>query len=119
MKTYKLICMSFDGNYVTNSEHESIEEAGEASGDMGSKWYFYPFHFIVSGETVVETGEGLINMQTKEAYMSKMFKGKRLKTVVKAFESANKFCNRNSLEVDSYEFENILIHQRIDRLIPA
>jgi hypothetical protein len=110
---YKLIQMSFDGKYVTDSEHESIEDAGNASADLGSKWFFYPFSFIVKGQTVVDTGEGLVNMATKEAYMPKMFKRKRLDSVVKAFKKANDFCTKNEITCDCYEFENILINQNL------
>lgn len=103
--------MSFDGKFVTDSEHETLEQAENASANMGSKWFFYPFHFIISGKTVKETGEGLVNMRTKEAYMPKMFKGKRLQTVVKEFEKANNYCTANDIEADCYDFESILIEQ--------
>jgi len=44
---YKIICMSFDGDYQTEKpEFDTIEEAWEYSNDLGSKWYFYPFHFV-------------------------------------------------------------------------
>lgn len=112
-KEYQLICMSFDGKFVTDSTHNSIEDAENASADMGSKWYFYPFHFIVSGKTVKETCEGLINMQTKQAYMPLMFKGKRLQTVVKAFSTSNEYCLKNEIEADCYQFEEILINQNL------
>lgn len=112
-QNFKLICMSFDGAFVTDSEHETIEQAGNASADMGSRWYFYPYHFIVAGKTVKQTGEGLINMATKKAYMSVVFKGKRLQTVVKTFKKANAFCVTNDLQLDGYEFENLLINQNI------
>lgn len=113
MNTFKLICMSFDGKFVTDSEHNTIEQAENASADMGSKWYFYPFHFIVKGKTVKETGEGLVNMATKQPYMPLMFKGKRLQTVVKAFKTANEYCLTNDVQADCYEFEDILINQNL------
>ncbi|MFA6309576.1 MAG: hypothetical protein WC677_07585 [Clostridia bacterium] len=59
---YKLICMSFDGEYKTEDNRgkgfKTVDEAWEWSDDMGSKWFFYPFQFVVSvsGKTVVEAG---------------------------------------------------------------
>jgi hypothetical protein len=58
--SYKLICMAFDGDYQTERpEFESVEDAREYSGDLGSKWYFYPYHFVVSasGKTVMAAPE--------------------------------------------------------------
>lgn len=53
--TYKLIVMSFDGDYKTEREEfENVDDAWSYAGDLGSKWYFYPFHFVVdqAGEVV-------------------------------------------------------------------
>lgn len=36
--------MSFDGDYVTEGEFQSSNEAWNRSNDMGSRWFFYPFH---------------------------------------------------------------------------
>lgn len=111
-----VICMSFDGEYVTDSHHETIEQAENAIANLGSKWFFYPFSFIVKGKTIKESCEGLVNMATKKAYMPIMFDGKRLNTVVRAFEEANQYVNNNSMEVDCYEFEEILIMQNKPQL---
>jgi len=50
----KLICMAFDGRYVTEGEFDSVEQAWQRSDDMGSRWDFYPFHFVTtaSGKTI-------------------------------------------------------------------
>ena len=81
MARCKLICMSFDGEYVTeNPVFESIEQAWDHSNDLGSKWYFYPFHWVVteSGKTIKDTPDLL-----------KIFKGKRVKTVEMVFKDAS------------------------------
>lgn len=52
---YQLIVMSFDGQYKTEPEQfENTDDAWTYSEDIGSKWYFYPFHFVVdqAGEVV-------------------------------------------------------------------
>ena len=58
MKT--LIVMSFDGEYKTEGKSfDSVESAWNRSNDMGSRWYFYPFHFVTTetGKTVVDAPE--------------------------------------------------------------
>lgn len=79
---YKLICMSFDGEYQTEcQEFKSVDEAGAYSNELGSRWFFYPFHFIVtkSGKTIVEAPELLGKL-----------KNKRVSTVAKLFNKISK-----------------------------
>ena len=68
MKKYRLICMSFDGEYKKESPvFDSIDEAWTYSNNLGSKWYFYPFHFVTtesyktirSAGTFLESYEGI------------------------------------------------------------
>ena len=80
-----LIFMSFDGEYVRDSEHETTEEAIRAAENIGSKWLFYPFCFILSGNKIVETGEGIIRMSDKKAFLELLFKNRKLTTVKKHF----------------------------------
>jgi hypothetical protein len=52
---YKLIVMSFDGDYQTESlEFENVDDAWDYADGLGSRWYFYPFHFVLdqAGEVV-------------------------------------------------------------------
>lgn len=84
MGKYKLICMSFDGDYQTETPprydgraaFDTIPETWEFSNDMGSRWFFYPFHFVVtaSGRTIADPPWGL-----------EFYKGKRVKTVAREF----------------------------------
>lgn len=108
---YDLICMSFDGEYVRDSRHKTVKEAEETSADMGSKWYFYPFHFIVKNKTVIESFGSLVNMKTGEAYLPKLFNRKRLTTVKKVFKGLSDYCEANDIVCDSVEFESLLIDQ--------
>jgi len=77
-----LICMSFDGEYVTEkrAEFDSVDSAWEHAEDMGSRWFFYPFYFVVSesGNTVLDAGHGL-----------SFLKGKRVKTVSAFFKKVS------------------------------
>ena len=107
MKNYDLIMMSFDGATVKDSTHETIESAIDTASDLGSKWYFYPFLFIVSGSRIVETGDGLIRMSDKKSYSELMFKGRKLETARKVFKQTAAICEPDT---DCYQFEGIMIH---------
>jgi len=75
----RLICMAFDGEYVTEGrDFPDTEAAWERASDMGSRWYFYPWCFVTSdsGKTVVAAPDGLA-----------FLKGKRVKTVVTLFKA--------------------------------
>jgi hypothetical protein len=53
--TYKLIVMSLDGDYREEPEQfENTDDAWTYAGELGSKWYFYPFAFVLNqaGEVV-------------------------------------------------------------------
>ena len=57
-----LICMSFDGEYVTEGRgFPSIESAWDRASNMGSRWFFYPFCFVTteSGKTIKAAPEQL------------------------------------------------------------
>lgn len=73
----RLICMAFDGEFVTErTSFKSTEEAWNHCDDMGSRWHFYPFPFIVSesGKTIVDSPHGL-----------SFLNGRRVTTVVRLF----------------------------------
>lgn len=75
MEKYKLICMSFDGEYKEEKpEFESIDEAWEYSNHIGSRWYFYPFHFVIRRQTIKAAGSFL-----------EWTESKRIETIQKAF----------------------------------
>lgn len=91
---YKLICMSFDGEYVTERDtFATAQDAWEASDDLGSKWFFYPFHFVVteSGKTIVASplpfGEG---------------EGRRVSTVSSIFHKASQMPEAQGMDADRF-----------------
>lgn len=74
--------MAFDGEYQTERPvFDSIEDAWEYSNDLGSKWFFYPFHFVVteSGKTIVDAPREIA-----------VCKGRRVSTVATIFENHSK-----------------------------
>ncbi len=94
MKTYQIICMSFDGEYqIEHPEFNSIDDAWNYSNDLGSKWYFYPFHFVISNKTIkdaIAPLEFLIN--------------KRIKTVSEVFNIASGKEENKNLDVIEYAY---------------
>jgi len=99
--------MSFDGEYVTDSEHDTIEAAQEASANMGSRWIFYPFHIIVKNLTVKEMGGMYYNVETHEALLDVKFRNKRFTTVKSVFEKCSKLPEAQGMDCE--EFENLLL----------
>jgi len=74
---YQLICMSFDGDYQREKrEFKNIDDAWNYSNDLGSKWFFYPFHFIVKNKTIKDSPDQLLEWT----------KNKRIKTVQEVFK---------------------------------
>lgn len=76
----KLICMSFDGDYITEGEFNTEQEAWDRAADMGSRWFFYPFHFVTteSGKTIVSACTDILEWT----------EGKRVSTIAAIFKAA-------------------------------
>lgn len=98
--SFNLICMSFDGEYVTENKRdekfETIADAWERSSDMGSRWFFYPFHFITteSGRTIADAPDGL-----------EIFTGRRVETVAGIFAEVSRFPEMVGADCDLFGFE--------------
>jgi len=47
--TYQAILVAPDGEWVTDFRgRETIAEVEEELANMGSRWYFYPFHGVIT-----------------------------------------------------------------------
>lgn len=93
---YQLICMSFDGDYqVEGNDFESVQAAWDRSSDMGSRWYFYPFHFVMteSGKTVKDAPEPLQHLI-----------GYRIGHLVKHFQETSKQPELANADAETYAF---------------
>ena len=94
MPKYKLILMSFDGEYQTERPlFDTVDEAWEYENDLGSKWFFYPFPFVVteSGLTIAESCDGF-----------KFLNGKRVKTVERLFKEISVLPEMEGVDADDY-----------------
>jgi len=89
--SYQLICMSFDGEYKREEPiFDEIEKAYDY--DIGSKWFFYPFHLIVENDTIKDAPfplDCLIgdNLQATRQLFYKLSRRKRAKGM-----DSEKFC---------------------------
>lgn len=106
---YNLICMSFDGDYVTERFMcDTIEQTWNESGDMGSRWFFFPFHFVVteSGKTIVDSGDRL-----------EFFNRKKLNTVKNIFNKVSSQEEMDGADCDLFveELYNIFKENSNDR----
>jgi hypothetical protein len=82
---YKLLLMAPDGDYVTEGTDKgyTADECCEISANMGSRWIFYPFHFVIKDrgpvrnrQKVIEPPDGMSflkgkSMDSVTAYMQK------------------------------------------------
>ena len=103
MKTYELRCMSFDGEYVTDHKG-TLEECQNASTDMGSKWFFYPWHVITTSKGFIKEACGcLYNMSTHEPILGEMFNGRYFKTMQDRFRKVSKDFEDQELDMESFE----------------
>ena len=92
-----LICMAFDGSFVTEKKDEfnTVNDAWKHAEDMGSRWFFYPFCFVTSasGQSVIDTPANL-----------EFLKGKRVKTVSRFFEKISQLPESKGVDVDTFLF---------------
>ncbi len=92
----KLICMAFDGEYqIERPIFKTIMEAWVYSGDLGSKWFFYPFHFVVtaSGKTIKDAPETMQHLI-----------GQRVKTVQQHFAKVAKTPEAQNADAEKFQF---------------
>ena len=96
---YKLVCLSLDGEKVTEGKFSTVSDAQHRSEFMGSRWYFYPIH-IVTGKIKIleipdeiEFGDDIIDLG--------QFKGKNITTLIKFLRNSYKeVFGFNSLDED-------------------
>ena len=95
MKHYNLICMSFDGDYVVaGRDFENVDTAWEYSNDMGSTWYFYPFHFVATQKSIVDVPDSLFAWATR----------KRIKTIARIFKEHSEKPEIEGMDCDEFAF---------------
>ena len=79
---YKLLLMAPDGEFVTEGHDLTFDEAGDLSEDMGSRWIFFPYHFIIKDYGNVDPHQRIIESNDEMPYL----KGKSVMRVQKLFQ---------------------------------
>ena len=79
-----LRCVAPDGAYVNECRCDSVEEAWERNGSMGSRWIFYPIP-VITGPTNSERARIKAVPDELSAYI-----GKSLKTLCLAIAACEK-----------------------------
>lgn len=80
-KKYETIAFSPEGEYITEGEFESKDEAWERINDWGSRWIFYPITGVLKNKRVVEMCDGLEflsnkDIKTIQKYLRRIYKRK-------------------------------------------
>ena len=95
----RLLCMSFDGStQIEGPQFKTLDEVWSYANDIGSKWFFYPFYFVVSnsGKTVIDA-----------PFTLEFMNGMRVATVSRMFKET---CEKEAAkDADINEFTELLI----------
>lgn len=79
---YKATLIAPDGGCVTDFKRDTKEQVIYELENIGSRWIFYPFGFVTTDKTIVDTPYGF-----------EFLKGKRIKTAQRFFMN-----NREAIE---------------------
>lgn len=92
-KEKDVIFMAFDGEYQREGSFETVVEAWEHENDSGSRWYFYPFRFVVVNETIVDTPDEFFYL-----------KRKRISTAAKLFSRCAAMPEAEDMDIYSFAY---------------
>lgn len=99
----RIICMSFDGKFKTEAPiFTEVGKAWDYANDLGSKWYFYPWHFVTtdSTKTIVAAPHGM------DAWV-----GRRTATVAKAFATLHKDLEEKGEQAGVDKYHALLVRK--------
>lgn len=67
---YKALLVAPDGAWVTDyRESETIEEVQLRLADQGSRWYFYPFHAVITDRGSTRDTQRIVDAAEPFEYM--------------------------------------------------
>ena len=85
MKTkYQALLVAPDGDCVTDYKRDTIQEVIDMMGDRGSRWYFYPFEFVIIADSknYRTHSETLRKRIVDHPYEGHNFQGRTVNTVL-------------------------------------
>ena len=85
--------MSFDGEIRREGEFANVKSAWERSNDWGSRWFFYPFHFVTSasGKTIKDAPTEL-----------KHFIGQKVKIIQEIFLTLSRRSDMLNADIETF-----------------
>lgn len=86
-ENYMLLLLAPDGDWITDAHNSTLEDVQHASENMGSRWIFYPCHFIVKNTRI----GGIMKLNRKNRIieppdMMPTLKNKSIGNVINLFE---------------------------------
>ena len=81
---YQALFVAPDGDYVIDYKRGTIQEVIDMMGDRGSRWYFYPFEFVIIADSknYRTHSETLRKRIVDHPYEGHDFKGRTVNTVL-------------------------------------
>jgi hypothetical protein len=77
MPKYKAVLFAADGRWVTDfRDSSSISEVQDRLNDMGSRWFFFPFHAVIRDHIVTRPTNRIVDA----AWPFEHMKGRRIST---------------------------------------
>jgi hypothetical protein len=83
VKQYRAIVIAPDGDWATDFRQQSIEDVEESLRNMGSRWYFYPFHGVITVRPVTTLDQRLVSV----AHPFEEFKGRTIRSLTRHIAS--------------------------------
>jgi len=102
MRKYNLLCMGFDGDFQIEDNRgesfDSIEDAWERDNDMGSRWHFYPFRFVVteSNLTIADSPD--------PSWLYGWATRRRVKTIAAIFNAVSEMPENKNMDSEAFAF---------------
>ena len=82
-KEYRAILIAPDGDFTIDFRQQSVEDVEESLRNMGSRWYFYPFHGVITARPVTTLNQRLVSV----AYPFEEFKGRTIRSLTRHIAS--------------------------------
>lgn len=91
---YKVMVMAFDGDIkIERPEFDTVDDAAGYANNLGSKWWFFPFEFIIT-----ETEKTVVKAPDRLEFLE----DKRIKTVQKLFNQIATDPEMEGADVDEF-----------------
>ncbi len=77
---YKAVLFAVDGDWVTDyRDSKTVEEVQELLANQQSRWYFYPFHAVITDRGSTKETQRIVDA----AFPFEELKGKTIRTMSK------------------------------------